>query len=125
MLWLGVPVMNTSDHPSSLPPRACQPTRHARVHEARRVLWHEFRREHASHEQQPLDALDAGCEPASLAQFLRARPAATSAARAAQAAIWRLFEDGQIDDASATVALLAIHVGLQRGTGQPGDQPRA
>jgi len=34
--------------------------------------------------------------------------------RAARDAIWRLFDDGLIDDDSATLALLAIDVGVRR-----------
>jgi hypothetical protein len=41
---------------------------------------------------------------------------------AARAAIWRLFEEGHIDEDMATTSLLAIDLGTRRAqrTGQPG-----
>jgi len=99
-----------------LPLRASQGPLHAHVDEARRVLWQEFRQNNPADDQSALDRLDTGCVAAAFAQFLSTRPAVSDDVWAAQTAIWRLFDAGLIDDGSATVALLAIHVGLRRRT---------
>jgi len=62
-----------------------------------------------------------GTSPASTRQQMQdsRRPGAehapaTDPVDAARQAIWRLFEQGQIDEHSATEALLAVDVGLRR-----------
>jgi hypothetical protein len=86
---------------------------------ARQILWQEFQQRKLIDDQfaQTLENLDPERHHA-FAYLGRSRPhdqpGADDPVWAAQAGIWRLFDAGLIDDSSATVALLAIHVGVQR-----------
>jgi hypothetical protein len=43
-----------------------------------------------------------------------AEPASTSPVQAARTAIWRLFEEGYVDEDMATASLLAVDLGTRR-----------
>jgi len=112
--------MTTPDREGFPRPWACQGPIDTHVEKARRVLSQELR--HATLAEDPLtpdflasvgdQALASIGDPA---QFFKTRTASLpGAVETAQDAIWHLFDDGLIDDSSATVALLAIYVGLRR-----------
>ena len=114
--------MDAPDHAMFLPPRGCQGPPNAHVDQARQVLWQEFRQGNLADDQLAHDLLDLECERVALAHLLRVRPpeqpVASDAVWTAQTAIWHLYDAGLIDDGSATVALLAIHVGIRRSTAE-------
>jgi hypothetical protein len=93
------------------------------------ILWQEYRQGHLTVDQlaHTLDLLEPERENAAFAHLLSARShnQATDAVGDAEEAIWHLFDAGLIDDNSATVALLAIHVGVQRSSNgrRGGNQP--
>jgi hypothetical protein len=49
-----------------------------------------------------------------------AEPASTSPVQAARTAIWRLFEEGYVDEDMATAGLLAVDLGTRRTRRQMG-----
>jgi hypothetical protein len=102
--------------------RSCHDTLNANVAGARRVLWQELQQLNQPRDQlaQMLERVGPERQQAASVQFLSTwspnDPVVRDGVTIAQRAIWRLFEAGLIDDSSATVALLAIHVGIRRRT---------
>ncbi len=84
------------------------------------ILWQEFQQGYLTGDQlaHTLEVLEPERQQEAFAHFLSTRSdergSVPDAVFTAQAAIWHLFDAGLIDDNSATVALLAIYVGLQR-----------
>jgi hypothetical protein len=104
------------------PLRSCQDTLNANIAGAGQVLWQELQ-QRKQPDDQVAQTLERG-EPerlqAASVEFLSTwspkDPVVRDAVTTAQRAIWRLFEVGLIDGSAATVALLAIHVGVGRRT---------
>lgn len=86
------------------------------------ILWQEYQQGYLTGDQlaQSLDVVEPERQRAAFAHLQSARTdnqtEVPDAVAHAQAAIWHLFDAGLIDDNSATVALLAIHIGVQRGS---------
>jgi hypothetical protein len=112
--------MDTPDHEAFLAPWASQQPVETRVDKARRVLSQELLQGGFADDPLRLAFLASGAsgadQPVSARFFSTPAMPLPAAVEAAQDAIWRLFDDGLIDDSSATVALLAIYVGLRRKT---------
>jgi hypothetical protein len=110
--------MNTPDREAFLATWASQEP----VEKARRVLSQEllqggFADDPATRAYLAAGYQASGDEPTVSAQLFSTRAAPLpGAVEVAQDAIWRVFDEGFIDDSSATVALLALYVGLRRKT---------
>jgi hypothetical protein len=109
--------MNTTDREAFLAPWANREPFETHVEKARRALSQELLQAGFADDPSTRGYLAQGYDQAISAQFLRTRVAPLpGAVEAAQDTIWRLYDEGLIDDSSATVALLAIYVGLRRRT---------
>ena len=109
--------MNTPDREPFLATWASQEPANTHAEKARRVLSQELLQGGFADEPLTRAYLASGYDQVVSARFFSTRAAPLpGAVEAAQDAIWRLFDEGLIDDTSATVALLALYVGLRRKT---------
>ncbi len=107
----------------AFPPLSASGVAHNRnIQQAEWILWQEYQQGYLTGDQlaHTVDVLEPERQQAAFAHFLSTRSekqaSEPDAVCSAQAAIWHLFDAGLIDDNSATVALLAIHVGVQRNS---------